>query len=90
MTYLTLISTLAKRTNTNKARSRVMIEELAAIVAENMAAGEKTDISGFGTFILGHRAARHGVHPTTGDDIRIPAMAAPKFRFSGKFSRRFR
>ena len=44
------------------------------------AGGDKIVLSGFVTFERGHRAARSGRNPQTGESINIPAANVPKFR----------
>ena len=48
-----------------------------------MAAGDKLQISGFGTFETKERAARTGHNPRTGEEISIAAATMPVFK-SGK------
>ena len=49
-------------------------------VAEQLKAGEKIQLVGFGTFEVAERAARTGKNPQTGAAIKIPASKAPKFK----------
>ena len=49
-------------------------------VAEQLKAGEKIQLVGFGTFEVAERAARTGKNPQTGEAIKIPASKAPKFK----------
>ena len=49
-------------------------------VAEQLKAGEKIQLVGFGTFEVAERAARTGKNPQTGKAIQIPASKAPKFK----------
>ena len=52
-------------------------------IADIMAAGDKLQISGFGTFETKERAARTGHNPRTGEEISIAAATMPVFK-SGK------
>jgi DNA-binding protein HU-beta len=67
-----------------------MLAALVGIIESTVAKGEKVGITGFGTFDLGKRAARHGVDPQTGADIQIPEMAMPRFRAGKRFKETLR
>lgn len=80
MTKQQLIETLAKETQLSKRQVENILAKLTGIVGRTIKKGEKVSITGFGTFDLGKRAARRGVNPQTGADIKIPEMAMPRFR----------
>ena len=66
----------------NKTELVAAIAEKAFIdvVTDELKAGEKIQLVGFGTFEVAERAAREGRNPTTGATIKIPASKAPKFK----------
>lgn len=80
MTKHELIAHLATETGLSKRQVEQVIGKLVEIVGQNITKGHKVAITGFGTFDLGKRAARRGVNPQTGADIKIPAMPMPRFR----------
>ena len=45
-----------------------------------LAAGDKVQLVGFGTFEVRERAARTGRNPQTGEDIAIAARSVPVFK----------
>jgi DNA-binding protein HU-beta len=90
MTKQQLIEALAAELNTTKCHSEEMLTALVGIIEGTVAKGEKVGITGFGTFDLGKRAARHGVDPQTGADIQIPEMAMPRFRAGKRFKETLR
>ena len=47
---------------------------------EQLKAGEKVQLVGFGTFEVSERAAREGRNPQTGKTMKIEACKAPKFK----------
>ena len=47
-----------------------LIEET---ILENLSAGEKVQLSGFGTFEVRERAERKGRNPKTGEVVSVPA-----------------
>lgn len=80
MTKQQLIEALAKETQLSKRQVENILAKLTGIVGRTIKNGEKVSITGFGTFDLGKRAARRGVNPQTGADIKIPEMKMPRFR----------
>ena len=67
-----LVAAIAEKAELSKAFIDVVTDELKA--------GEKIQLVGFGTFEVAERAAREGRNPTTGATIKIPASKAPKFK----------
>ena len=49
-------------------------------IAEQLKAGEKIQLVGFGTFEVSERAAREGRNPRTGETMTIEASKTPKFK----------
>ena len=49
-------------------------------ILETLNAGDKVQLSGFGTFEVRERAERKGRNPKTGEDIPIPATKVPAFK----------
>jgi nucleoid DNA-binding protein len=64
--------------------SKAAAERALDAVLEGIKTGVKKDqsvqIIGFGTFSVGHRAARQGVNPQTGEKIQIKASKSVKFK----------
>ena len=66
---------------TKKDTERVINAALDAVTA-SLAAGEKVQLSGFGTFEVKAREARIGRNPHTKEAIEIPATNVPVFKAS--------
>ena len=49
-------------------------------ISQNLAAGNKVQISGFGNFEVKAREARVGRNPRTKETIEIPATKLPAFK----------
>lgn len=79
MTKNQLIEVLAKRANLTKRASSDAVESMIEIIRENLERGEKTVLSGFGTFLVRKRAARRGRNPQTGASLQIPGKKLPAF-----------
>lgn len=77
-----LITTVAQNAGlTKKDAERVLNAAFDAMTAALMA-GEKVQVSGFGTFEVKEREARIGRNPHTKEAIEIPATKVPVFKAS--------
>jgi DNA-binding protein HU-beta len=85
MTHRELIEELADNANITKRQAEKIINKLSMIVMSEVKHGQKVNITGFGTFYLGKRAARKGINPMTGEKIDIPKIMLPKFRSGSRF-----
>ncbi len=78
-----LIEALATEVNLSKADAGRAIEALfgdAGLLAREMKAGGRVQITGFGTFQAKDRKAREGRDPRTGATIQIKAATLPAFK----------
>lgn len=80
MTKQQLVDNLSKEAGMTRRQIEDVLAKMTAIIGRTIKAGEKVSITGFGTFDLGKRAARRGINPQTGTEIRIPEMPMPRFR----------
>jgi DNA-binding protein HU-beta len=90
MTKQKLIEVLSTETAMTKRQVETVLMAFARTVEQTVAKGEKVNLTGFGTFDLGTRAARRGVNPQTGKEIQIPAMPMPRFRAGKRFKETIR
>ena len=74
---ITAISTSANLTKTNAAAA---LDAALNTIMDEVAAGNKVTIPGFGTFEKRHREARIGRNPQTGEAAEIPASDVPAFK----------
>ena len=65
------------------------LDGVIAAITEGLKAGEKVQISGFGTFSLKEKEAREGVNPKTGEKIKIAASKIPTFKFGKAYKDSF-
>lgn len=76
---------LAKKADISKAKAAEIVEIIFSskpgegILAVELDAGRKVNISGFGTFSTKSRSARQGRNPATGETITIPARKYAHF-----------
>lgn len=68
-----LIQKIAENGNMTKKDAEVALNAVVAAVADAVAAGEKVQISGFGSFDVKAREARTGRNPKTGEAVEIAA-----------------
>ena len=75
---------LASRSGLTQALSAEVLEiifnPVLGIIADELDAGGKVSIGGFGTFEARQRAARSGRNPRTGESITIAAKNYPAFK----------
>jgi DNA-binding protein HU-beta len=75
-----LVAAIAEKAGLSKKDAEGAVKAFTDTVAEQLKAGEKIQLVGFGTFEVAERAARTGKNPQTGEAINIPASKAPKFK----------
>jgi len=75
-----LVSAMAAKTELSKKDAEKALKALIDVVSDELAAGGKIQLVGFGTFEVSERAARTGRNPQTGKEMKIPASKAPRFK----------
>lgn len=73
------VEAVAKKAELNKKEAEAAVNAMMAVVADELKAGNKVQLIGFGTFEVKARAARSGRNPKTGETITIAASKAPTF-----------
>lgn len=75
-----LVAAIAAKTGMKKADAQKALEAFIEVIGEELVAGEKVQITGFGTFEVSERAAREGRNPQSGETMMIAASKSPKFK----------
>jgi DNA-binding protein HU-beta len=75
-----LIDHIARQADITKAQAKKAVESYHDAVASELKAGNKVDITGFGSFSATVRAERTGRNPRTGETLTIKASKVPKFK----------
>ncbi len=75
-----LIAAVAEKSALSKKDAECAVNAFVSVVTDTLAAGDKVQLVGFGTFEVKERAARKGHNPLTGTEIDIPASKAPAFK----------
>lgn len=75
-----LIASVAQRAELTKKDAEKSVKAVFDILSEELKAGNKVQVIGFGTFEVRERAARDGHNPKTKEVIKIPASKTPAFK----------
>ena len=75
-----LIASVAQKTELTKNDAEKAVKAVFDTVAQELAAGGKVQVIGFGTFEVRERAAREGRNPQNGKTITIAASKSPAFK----------
>ena len=80
MNKVELINKVAEQAGLKKKDAEAAVNTVFSAIEEALAAGDKVQVIGFGTFETRQRAARSGRNPQTGESISIPASTIPAFK----------
>lgn len=75
-----LIAKVAENAGISKKNATAAVNAAFDAITEAIAAGDKVQLAGFGTFETRERAARDGKNPLTGEAIKIAACKVPAFK----------
>lgn len=80
MTKQELIKKIAADTGVSQKQAGEVLDSAIQNIMEAVAAGDKVQFTGFGTFEARKREARTGVNPRTKEKVEIPASVSPAFK----------
>lgn len=75
-----LIEHIAMNADITKAAATRALEATMGAIKTTLRRGGAVSLVGFGTFIVGKRAARIGRNPRNGASLKIKACKVPKFK----------
>ena len=75
-----LISAMAERSGLSKKDTEKALTAALETIAAALAAGDRVQLVGFGTFETKDREARTGRNPSTGEPMDIPPARLPAFK----------
>lgn len=75
-----LIAGMSEEAGLSKKDAEKALGAFIDTVSKALAAGDKVQLVGFGTFETTKRAAREGRNPQTGKTVKIAASVTPKFK----------
>ena len=74
-----LVEVVALKADLSKKDAEAAVRAVTEAIAEALAAGDKVQLIGFGTYAVKERAAREGRNPKTGEKMTIAASKTPTF-----------
>ncbi len=74
------INAVAEKEGMDKKLAAKAVDAVFGCIGEALAAGDKVQVIGFGTFEVRARAAKQGRNPKTGEAITIAAAKSPAFK----------
>ena len=80
MNKVELIAAVAEKADLTKKDAEKAVAAVLASIEGALAAGDKVQLIGFGTFQVNERPARTGRNPQTGATIQIAASKQPVFK----------
>ena len=80
MNKMELVAAVAEKAEISTKDADKAVKALTDVIAEELKAGGKVQLVGFGTFETSAREAREGRNPRTGESMSIPASRMPKFK----------
>ena len=80
-----LIAAMADKAGIAKKDADQALNAFVESVVDELKAGGKVQLVGFGTFEVKERAARTGINPQTKQQIEIPASKVPVFKAGQSF-----
>ena len=80
-----LIAAVAEKAGISKKDADAAVNTTLDTIVEMVAAGDKVQLVGCGTFEPRERSAKTGKNPSTGESIEIPASKIPAFKAGKAF-----
>lgn len=74
------ISSVAEKAGLSKADAAKAVNAFTEVVVEQLKAGDRISLLGFGTFSVVDKPERTGINPKTKKPIKIAARRAAKFK----------
>ena len=88
MTKQQLVGVVPAEMQHTKAKVETILDTILKEVSKALAAGERVDLRGFGSFTMKERKARQGRNPITGETITIAAKNAVTFKAGKELTER--
>ena len=86
MTKRAILISMAGVMNRNQREVAEFYAAFEKTLLKTLRAGDKVQLTGFGSFEVKKRAARKGINPRTGEPVRIAAKKAVCFRPAKAFN----
>ncbi len=80
-----LVTAIANRSKVSKSQIEKYLDATLAIIQKTVSDGEEVKLVGFGSFCRTIRKAKTGRNPKTGQTIKVPNTAVPRFKPGKEF-----
>ena len=80
-----LVEVVVAKTGMKKKDAEAAVAAVTDAITEALAAGDKVQLIGFGTFETRERGEREGINPLTKEKVKIAACKAPAFKAGKAF-----
>lgn len=77
-----LVAEIAAKTGFTKKDTGAVVETILNVITDTLVSGDEVGITGFGKFSVVDKPARVSRNPKTGEEVKVPAKKAPKFKAS--------
>ena len=84
-----LIRAIANKAGITLKDAAIALDSVIGAITDGLNAGEKIQISGFGSFELKTKPAREGINPKTQEKISISESKIPAFKFGKAYKDSF-
>ena len=84
-----LVRAIANKAGITLKDAGIALDSVIEAITDGLNAGEKVQISGFGTFEIKSKPARDGINPKTQAPIKIAASKIPAFKFGKAYKDSF-
>ena len=74
-----LIRRMARSAKISPSEARTVLDSFVGQVGQSLRQGESVKVGGLGTFKPGRRAPRRVLHPSSGEEVRIPGCTVARF-----------
>lgn len=75
-----LIATVAEKIGFSRKDAELAVSAVLEVIGDELAAGGRVQLVGFGAFETKHREPRVGRNPKTKEAVQIPASTVPVFK----------
>ena len=80
MTKQEIIDRVSNATGLTKVETEAVMNGIMSTIIDSLAANERVELRGFGTFGIKHRMPKKARNPGTGDPIYLPERYVPTFK----------
>lgn len=84
-----LVRAIANKAGIKLKDADIALDAVIGAITDGLNAGEKVQISGFGTFELKVKPAREGINPKTTEVIKVAEKKLPAFKFGKAYKDSF-